>query len=62
LVTRIVDQIPPENFGRAKIPDEFPKGSPVFKLTYQRGANSRGFFSSEKKKYAVVSALIDFTY
>lgn len=45
LLTRLVDQTPGFNIGKAKIPKGFPHTTPTFVLTFQKGDLTKGYYS-----------------
>lgn len=46
MLTKLIDQTPAFNVGRSKKPSGFPKSTPTFKLTLERGPETLGFYST----------------
>lgn len=62
LLTRLVDQTPLYNVGSTQKPKGFPSTTPTFKLTFERGYMTKGYYSTTEKVYAVERALVHFSY
>lgn len=50
------------NIGKTKTPKGFPTHTPTFKLTFEKGFLTRGYYSKTEKIYTVIQAIVHFTY
>jgi hypothetical protein len=62
LLTKLVDQIPNFNVGGTKKDQDFPHTAPTFILTFEKDANTVGYYSTTEKLYTVDKALLHITY
>lgn len=62
LSTRIVDQKAVYNLGKTRTPSAFPKTTPIFEIKFYRNNQTKGYYSSQSKKYTAVNLVYDISF